>query len=657
MTGCRLLLRFSVNTKVKFNMPYKIAKVTYVNFGPFEQVEVDFSTPGLTTIEGLVEGRTGCDSNGAGKSFLFDGVAWAIYGRCIRERYKGDDVVRIGQKGTKVEVELEGPVPLRIVRYRKHGQHKNNVHLFVDGKNCTRGTNPETDRAIEDAVGMDYLTFANSVAFGARDDIKSFFAAPDAERKRILENILGLGVYAEAEKVARRELKLITRDLSTLHDQVEQLRVTLQESHANLAQVRESMNVDELSFDLQMKDLAVRRLRRVLLKIQERKSALLHEVEDEEQSLEQSMLLYRKKYERYEQDAKTIDKEVADYERQMQEAESMAREYERRIEKAKRVTGECPTCLQKIDQKKQTAIIDGLEATRKEYAGKVGPLYLAIGEAKTRREALQEPEEPVSLELDTLHVEVEGVEHKESMIERRLTVAQAAHDSTAKQVAAVDGMVEKIEAKIVEAQTKLAAVEAEQKDLQLKADMLDFWVSGFGNSGLKSFLIEAEIPEINRASTKYVRKLLGEGATVKLSATKQLKSKDAEREELTVNGSIPGCTESYAGASKGQKKRMDLALVLAFRDIVSTRATKPFGQLFADEIFDGLDRSGVENVADLLKDVAAEIPVALVTHDPRLRSYADRSITVKHKGDKAEILLAGIPLKTYTEVTKRKRPA
>ena len=48
-------------------MSYQFGKMVMHNFGPFRDIEFDFSRPGLTMIEGKIVGRTGCDNNGSGK--------------------------------------------------------------------------------------------------------------------------------------------------------------------------------------------------------------------------------------------------------------------------------------------------------------------------------------------------------------------------------------------------------------------------------------------------------------------------------------------------------------------------------------------------------------------------------------------------------------
>jgi DNA repair exonuclease SbcCD ATPase subunit len=212
------------------------------------------------------------------------------------------------------------------------------------------------------------------------------------------------------------------------------------------------------------------------------------------------------------------------------------------------------------------------------------------------------------------------------------------------------------------AEESLQAVDEEYAEVKKRSDDLEFWVEGFGNRGLKSFLIEAEIPEINRLATTYAQELLGIGAVVKLNATKALKTKDVVRENLTVEGSIPQCTESYAGASRGQKKRMDLSLLLAFRELVSTRQVRAFSQLFMDEIFDGLDPAGADTICELLQGIAAVCPVSLITHDKRIKPVADRVVLVCHKEGRAIIEGAakgvtknlGVKRKGVTKKAKKK---
>ena len=194
-------------------MSYKVGRVHYVNFGPFEDEEHDFSVPGLTCVDAEFSGRLAMDSNGCGKSMMYDGVVWCLFDRCLRAHFGKDDVIRgdwdeeqkinVVPKGrsTSVTVHITGPRNIKVTRYRKHKKFKNEVRLEIDGVDDTRGRNDATTRAVERAIGLDFIGFVNSVAFGAREDVKAFLSesTPDSERKKVLDSILGLEVYTEGE--------------------------------------------------------------------------------------------------------------------------------------------------------------------------------------------------------------------------------------------------------------------------------------------------------------------------------------------------------------------------------------------------------------------------------------------------------------------------
>jgi DNA repair exonuclease SbcCD ATPase subunit len=75
---------------------------------------------------------------------------------------------------------------------------------------------------------------------------------------------------------------------------------------------------------------------------------------------------------------------------------------------------------------------------------------------------------------------------------------------------------------------------------------------------------------------------------------------------------------SYKGASAGQRRRIDVALLFALSELaVASRGAMP-GTLFVDEVFDVLDDEGVESVGAAMQEVAQDRCVLVVTHNPDL---------------------------------------
>lgn len=630
-------------------MGYRIGKVTFRNFGPFESGVIDLDQPGVTLIEGSIHDIPGCDSNGAGKSFIFDGIAWALYGRCIRPEYTGDDVVKLKARGgCAVEVELtRGHEPVVIRRYRNDREYKNQVHLEVAGKDVTRGTNAETQVAIERVVGMDYLTFCNTVAFGVREDVKSFFTATDTDRKKVLDMMLGLEVYGEAEKVARRRLKAAVVELEDARSGIASTEIRIEEKK-ELIETLEQAQEDDTASKLKEQQKALKDAEEKLKtwngkvsEMEERIEKLRDQIEKEEADYVQAMKDRHEKIVEMEREEVKLDNDVL-------AARIIVQGIEKRVRDMDGLTGaECPTCHQDVPKAHVKSIKDAAEKELKAAQKKYDEANKALNDYTAKLEAarVERPEKSNKhRELEEQCAELDGRLDKRCETRDKYKSAKKVAEGIIAELEAAQersgGRVDKAkkELKVLEDSITEGKVAIEQHEERVAK--LEFWVQAFGNQGLKSFLIEAEIPEVNRHATRYARRLLGEGAKVQLKATTTLKS-GANREKLTVEGVIPGKTEKYAGASKGQKKRMDLSLLLAFRKLIAGRVQQPFDQLFADEIFDGLDQSGVEVIGELLREEASSGPVALVTHDPRIKPVGDRFVLVEHDGVSARIGVTG----------------
>ena len=291
----------------------------------------------------------------------------------------------------------------------------------------------------------------------------------------------------------------------------------------------------------------------------------------------------------------------------------------------------CPTCSQKVrtetavqmtanvDVDARVVMVERKSArvkVRKAHARVEAVADLPLEQEEPLLDALQEAYARASSEWQVAEVERRSAEvHKQQASKhlRALTRDQAADAAT---VQTLTSEVERLKAEHA----------SKAQDVSAHA----FWVHGFSNAGLKSYLIETKIPSINAAATAYAHRLLGPGSFVRLSATRRLKDGD-EREQMSVDAFIPGCSVTYAKASKGQRRRMDLCLLLAFRDIIEGFNGQRGVPFMVDELFDGLDATGEEFIVELLRDLAKTRPVFLVTHSDTLRAVGDRVVTVRRE--------------------------
>lgn len=188
-----------------------ISLKNFFRFGNNEQI-VDLSGTGETLISG---------PNGYGKSTIVEGIVWSLYGKT--RQISVDDVVnRYTGKDCKVSLEFqEGKDNYKIIRYRKHTTHNNNIYLFKNNNDISCKNSSDTNQLIIDIIQMPYLAFVNSSVFSS-ELYTDFLGAKNSDRIVILENILSLKeiniFYAETKKILK-ELEDKNNDLKLKQEQ------------------------------------------------------------------------------------------------------------------------------------------------------------------------------------------------------------------------------------------------------------------------------------------------------------------------------------------------------------------------------------------------------------------------------------------------------
>lgn len=200
-----------------------IKNITLKNFyryGPNEQT-LDLTGTGITGVVG---------PNGFGKSTcIVDSLCFAFYGkyRCpsiddVVNRYIGKDC-KVG-----VEFENDGKV-YKVLRYRKHSTHNNNVYIFENDKDISGHTAAETNAKIIDIIKMPYIAFTNSSVFSS-ELYSAFLANKVSDRLTVFENILSLKEIT----LFYTEIKSILKDLNEKKDEIETNKIATEREKETL---------------------------------------------------------------------------------------------------------------------------------------------------------------------------------------------------------------------------------------------------------------------------------------------------------------------------------------------------------------------------------------------------------------------------------------
>ena len=189
-------------------IPQKITLQNFLSYSGQLQT-ISFASYPLICLSG---------KNGHGKSALLDAITWALWGqaRKISGVGKADEgLVRLGQTHMLVVLEFEQSDMLYRVK-REFIKTMNKAQTVLDFEvlhekrdefvPLTDKTIRATQEKINQTLGLDFQTFVNT-AYLRQGQSNEFSTRTPKERKEIIANILGLGLYDNLRSLATDEAK------------------------------------------------------------------------------------------------------------------------------------------------------------------------------------------------------------------------------------------------------------------------------------------------------------------------------------------------------------------------------------------------------------------------------------------------------------------
>ncbi|RME79165.1 MAG: SMC family ATPase [Methanobacteriota archaeon] len=171
-----------------------IRKVSLHNWTSHENTTIEFSK-GANIFIG---------SMGSGKTSVLDAICYALYGKIpkLTRNSKLEDLISFGQDCATVELLLEANGKELLIKREIRGKGRNNAWLYVDGKLYEQSTSKVTS-AIERILDMTYDIFTRAV-YSEQNSIDLFLSLQKAERKAVMDRLMGIDKLRDAAKKATR---------------------------------------------------------------------------------------------------------------------------------------------------------------------------------------------------------------------------------------------------------------------------------------------------------------------------------------------------------------------------------------------------------------------------------------------------------------------
>jgi len=636
----------------------KIKMLDAENFLSFKKLEYVFPESGLVFIGGKKIDSYISSSNGAGKSAFIEALCWGLFGNTIRNA-GADDVVN-RDKGENCYVSIlfedDSGQEYLVYRSRKDSNHGNNLTLFKGNDELSFSGMKETQEQIDRVLGMNWQVFSSAVVFGEK--AQRFSQATDKEKKEIFEDILALYSYSEAQAEVKKTLKDILSDyygcesdLKSKNELKDSIEDELDELQEKLEQAKEEgkkadSEIKKLQTEIKKWNDEKNVVEKELKNLENDTKDLLEDKNDihaEIQKLEKDKI---KDLEEAENSLKTAQLELKGIDSDINRIGMAIKDLVNLDEGSF-----CPTCGRKVTEK-------SVEDVKKRYKEDLKPLLLK--QKKWNEEVVKFNKEKEDKKVkwdkkidelikaeDELLDAVEDFEKEKKGFEDKIRRFEDDIKDNKREIKGLEDKKDLAEGYAQEAIDKkkeglkkvengIKDIKKAMKKLEIDIPYYEFWVEGFGNKGIKSFLIDEVVPVLNNKVSEFASALMDDSVQVQFDTQSKLKSGEY-REKFDVKMVVGDEEINYSSFSAGEKRKIDVAILLALQNLIFQRSASGCNLVVFDEVFDALDRVGIERVVNLLSEESKEKSIFVISHIQELQDYFDKVIIVKNKNGISEL--------------------
>lgn len=548
-------------------------------------VEIDLNTTKTTLIHG---------TNGSGKSTILDALTYSLFNKPFRKVNLPQLINTQNKKGLETEIEFNiGNTEFRVIRGMKPKKfeiYKNDE--LLENKAADKDMQSFLEQSI---LKLSYKSFTQIVILGSSNFIP-FMQLPQAGRRECVEDFLDIGVFSTMSVIAKERTRGLKDRGNDLKGDIGNLeyKIDLQEQRVRELEQQSSGNIKELEDKITESRLLIDKQTKGIIQLTEEEEDLITAAKGfltgnpEKKSKEFNKVVIKlgNKIER-------LNKNIAFYED----------------------NDVCHTCNQEIQSETKEKYIT-------ESQGQVDEYTQAVEQAKT----MMEQQEVALGKAREIQTQVQAIQNdvfkKQTLIDSyQKTITDAENKITELQMDS--GSIDRERGKLDLLKEELTGLKTKYTDLLTTIEEHDLVVNLLKDSGIKTQIVKKYLPVMNKFIRKYLTDL-------------DLPLHFVLDEEFKESVSSPLHQDfSYASFSEGQKGRIDLSLMLTWREVCRLKNSVSTNILFLDEVFSGsLDETGKELLLHILRYNLDDTNVIVVDHtlSGTFKDKFDRNIEVTRNG-------------------------
>jgi len=523
--------------------------------------ELELSTNKTTLIVG---------ENGAGKSTLLDALSFVLFGKPFRKINKPQLLNTITNKQLLVEVEFTiGPNEYKIIR----GMKPNVFEVYKGGNLLNQAAEMKDYQEVleKQIIKVNHKSFCQVVVLGSAT-FQPFMQLTAGQRREIIEELLDLQIFTTMNLLLKDKIQTNSEKISQTNADkklIEEKLILVKEHLAELRSTNEKF-IEEKQQRIQ--------------ETVEQMKKLTEEYKDIENKC--------KNFELFLVDEDSISKKINKIGQLKHQIEANLGVLNKEVNFFHKYDN-CPTCKQQIDESFKNETVENKQKEIKTIEEGLIKLGVEYEKANNKLNKIIE----IHMDINTQKLEMSRLKTKiASLLEYRETL-----DEEIKNVNKFSNKDQ--DNKVPDMENQLKNLETEYNVLLEDKNVLSVASTLLKDGGIKSKIIKQYIPVINKLINKY------------LSAMEFMCQFELDEQFNETIKSRYRDVFSYESFSEGEKMRINLAILFAWRAIAKLRNSINTNILIMDEVFDSsLDSNGTEEFLKIINNLTSDTNTFIISH-------------------------------------------
>jgi len=541
-------------------------------------IEIDLNSHRTTLSRGI---------NGSGKSLTITSLIFGLYGKSNRGTTKKQLVNSVNKKDCLVEIEFSSSGKEYKVR---RGISPNIFEIYINGKvqeelSAVRDQQKYLEQNI---LKMSYKTFMQVVVLGSTNYIP-FMQLTAADRRDLVEELLDIKIFSSMNSILKEKIKNTERASGKL--EMEKVSIGgLIDSQKYFIESIKNTGLETIS----KKENESQDIEEEIKNLLENIENIIKELENFNKELEQISFTPKKL------------KQFLSIQSKLHQKKSLITEESEFFHQH----SVCPTCKQEVDDKFKESKLGELTQQNVELELGISEIYEAIVEEEERESKFIN----VSKKITELNSQLSNYKNESNLKSKQIK-------SIEKEISEIRNNVENQNENVKHLQKLIRRYNKLEKEQSKCNEVLEYFEFSYllmKDGGIKSKIIENYLPVMNSQINKYLQMM-----DLYINFTLDSEFKETIRTPIHEDF-------SYGSFSEGEKQRINLSLLLAWRDIARMKNSANCNIMFFDETLDSsLDSTGIENLLAIINYIIKDSNIFIISHRDGYDDKFERVIEVK----------------------------